>query len=120
VPTILVVDDAQTDRELMACVVHAAGHRALIAGDGCEAIALAKRHRPSLIFLDVAMPVMDGFATCRRLASDPETRAIPVVLVSPRSSPGDASWPSRQRGRDHVAKPWDSHRIEDLIRHYCP
>ena len=117
--TILVVDDAQTDRELMARVVNATGHRALTAADGKEAIALAKQHKPALIFLDVVMPVMDGFATCRQLAKDPETAAIPVVLVTTKSNDSDVFWGKKQGARDHVAKPWDSQRIEDLIRRYC-
>ena len=73
--TILVVDDAQTDRELMARVINASGHHALIAVDGKQAVALAKQYKPSLIFLDVVMPVMDGFAACRQLMRDPDTSA---------------------------------------------
>jgi twitching motility two-component system response regulator PilH len=119
VSTILVVDDAQTDRELMARVVNATGHRALTAADGKEAIALAKQHKPALIFLDVVMPVMDGFATCRQLAKDPETATIPVVLVTTKSNDSDVFWGKKQGARDHVAKPWDTQRIEDLIRRYC-
>jgi CheY-like chemotaxis protein len=112
VSTVLVVDDAQTGRELIALVVHAAGHRALTAGTGAAAFALAKRHKPSLIFLDTAA---GGLATCRRLTRDPDTAAIPVVLVTHRHD-----WRRDSPGaRDHVAKPWDSQQIEDLIRRYC-
>jgi twitching motility two-component system response regulator PilH len=119
VSTILVVDDAQTDRELIARVVNGTGHRALLAADGREAIALAKQHKPSLIFLDVVMPTMDGFATCRSLSKDPETAAIPVVLVTSKSNDSDVFWGKKQGATDHVAKPWDKKRIEDLIRKYC-
>jgi CheY-like chemotaxis protein len=119
VSTILVVDDAQTDRELMARVVNATGHQALVARDGKQAVALAKLHKPSLIFLDVVMPVMDGFATCRELANDPETSAIPVVLVTTKSSQSDVFWGKKQGAAEHIAKPWDPRRIEDLIRRYC-
>lgn len=116
---ILVVDDAQTDRELIARVVNGTGHRALLAADGKEAIALAKQHRPSLIFLDVVMPTMDGFATCRSLTKDPETSTIPVVLVTTKANDSDVFWGRKQGAADHVAKPWDRKRIEDLIRKYC-
>ena len=117
--TILVVDDAQTDRELMARVIMAAGHRALVAVDGKEAVALAKQFKPSLIFLDVVMPVMDGFAACRQLTKDPETRAIPIVLVTSKSNESDVFWGKKQGATDYIAKPWDPRRIEDLIRRYC-
>ena len=117
--TILVVDDAQTDRELMARVVNASGHHALIAVDGKQAVAFAKQYKPSLIFLDVVMPVMDGFAACRLLAKDPETSAIPIVLVTSKSNESDVFWGRKQGAADYVAKPWDPQRIEDLIRRYC-
>ena len=117
--TILVVDDAQTDRELMARVITATGHRALVAVDGKEGVALAKQSKPSLIFLDVVMPVMDGFAACRQLTRDPDTSAIPIVLVTSKSGQSDMFWGKKQGAADYVAKPWDPRRIEDLIRRYC-
>jgi twitching motility two-component system response regulator PilH len=119
VSTILVVDDAQTDRELMARVVLASGHHPVVASDGKQAVALAKQYRPSLIFLDVVMPGMDGFAACRLLTRDPDTSTIPIVLVTSKSNDSDQFWGRKQGASDHVAKPWDPRRIEDLIRRYC-
>lgn len=116
---VLVVDDAQTDRELMARVVTAAGHRALLAADGKEAIALAKAHKPAMIFLDVVMPVMDGFATCRNLTKDPETSAIPIVLVTSKTTDSDMFWGKKQGASDHVGKPWDKATIENMLKRYC-
>lgn len=116
---VLIVDDAQTDRELMARVVTAAGHRAITASDGKEAIALAKAHKPAMIFLDVVMPVMDGFATCRSLTKDPETSAIPVVLVTSKSTESDMFWGKKQGASDHVGKPWDKQVIETMLKRYC-
>lgn len=117
---VLVVDDAQTDRELMARVITAAGHRVVLASDGKEAISLAKVHHPALIFLDVVMPVMDGFATCRNLSRDPETSAIPVVLVTSKQSHSDVFWGKRQGASDHIGKPWDEPRIAAMLARYCP
>jgi CheY-like chemotaxis protein len=119
VSTILVVDDAQTDRDLMVRVIQASGHHALIAADGKQAVALAKQYKPSLIFLDVVMPVMDGFAACRQLMKDPDTSAIPIVLVTSKSSESDVFWGRKQGAADHVVKPWSPRQIEDLIRRYC-
>ncbi len=116
---VLVVDDAQTDRELMAKVITLAGHRALLAADGKEAIAMAKAHKPSLIFLDVVMPVMDGFATCRSLNKDPETATIPVVLVTSKNTDSDVFWGKKQGAMDHVGKPWDRQLIETMLKRYC-
>lgn len=117
--TILIVDDAQTDRELIARVVSSTGHHVLLAPDGKEGIALAKQHKPALIFLDVVMPGIDGFATCRMLSKDADTASIPVVLVTSKSNESDVFWGKKQGAADHVAKPWDKRRLEDIIRRYC-
>lgn len=116
---VLVVDDAQTDRELMAKVITAAGHRALLASDGKEAIALAKAHKPACIFLDVVMPVMDGFATCRNLSKDPDTAQIPIILVTSKTTDSDVFWGKKQGASDHVGKPWNKHLIEQMLQRYC-
>ena len=116
---VLVVDDAQTDRELMARVIAAAGHRVVLATDGKEAIALARAHKPALIFLDVVMPVMDGFAACRSLTRDPETSSIPVVLVTSKHTDSDVFWARKQGASDHIGKPWDELRIEAMLTRYC-
>lgn len=117
--TILVVDDAQTDRELMARVITAAGHRPVLAANGSECISLAKAHRPALIFLDVVMPVMDGFATCRNLSRDPETAGIPVVLVTTKAAESDVFWGKKQGAAEHIGKPWSKDQIETMLRRFC-
>ena len=116
---VLVVDDAQTDRELMGRVITAAGHRVVLASDGKEAMVLAKAHKPALIFLDVVMPVMDGFATCRSLTRDPETASIPVVLVTSKHTSSDVFWGKKQGASDHIGKPWDERRIAAMLMRYC-
>ena len=116
---VLVVDDAQTDRELMARVITAAGHRVVLASDGKEAISLAKVHHPALIFLDVVMPVMDGFATCRSLSRDPETSSIPVVLVTSKHTDSDVFWGKKQGATEHIGKPWSRDQIETMLRRFC-
>jgi len=103
----------------MARVITAAGHRAVLASDGKEAIALAKTHKPAMIFLDVVMPVMDGFATCRTLTKDPETSSIPIVLVTTKNTDSDVFWGKKQGASDHVGKPWDKATIETMLKRYC-
>lgn len=116
---ILIVDDAQTDRELLARVVTGSGHQVLSASDGKEAINLAKVHKPGLIFLDVVMPSMDGFATCRALKKDPDTAAIPVVLVTTKGADSDKFWGKKQGADDHIAKPWTKDAIDAVIRRFA-
>jgi twitching motility two-component system response regulator PilH len=116
---VLIVDDAKTDLELIAQIVNATGHRAVLATNGSEAIELARLHKPALIFLDVVMPVMDGYATCRNLSKDPSTASIPVVLVTSKSQDSDVFWGKKQGAAGHISKPWNQQVIEDTIRKYC-
>lgn len=117
--TILVVDDVQTDRELVGKVVAQAGHQAIYASDGVEAIAKAKTMRPSMIFMDVVMPNQDGFKTTRALKNDPETQKIPVVLVTSKGTESDKFWGKRQGADDHVAKPFTPESLMTIIRRYA-
>ena len=115
---ILIVDDVQTDRELLSRVVTGSGHSVLNASDGKEAINLAKTFKPGLIFLDVVMPSMDGFATCRALKKDPDTAQIPVVLVTTKGTDSDKFWGKKQGADEHVGKPYTTQQVDDIIHRY--
>jgi CheY-like chemotaxis protein len=116
--TILIIDDVQTDRELLGSVVTRAGHHPVYASDGSEALTLAKTKKPGLIFLDVVMPQQDGFKTCRTLKADPETAKIPVVLVTSKSADSDRFWGKKQGADDLVAKPYTPEAMLAMIRRY--
>ena len=117
--TILVVDDMQTDRELIGHVMARAGHRVAYAADGSDAITKAKELRPSLIFLDVVMPVQDGYKTCRLLKKDPETAGIPVVMVTSKDTDSDRFWSHKQGAAEHVAKPFTPGVLLECVRLYA-
>src|SRR5262245_57026425 len=116
--TILIVDDVKTDRELVGQVVAATGHRPAYAADGQEGIAKAKELRPALILLDVVMPVLNGFETCRKLKGDPDTQQIPVVLVTSKGGESDKFWGKKQGANDHVVKPFTKETLSSVIRRY--
>jgi twitching motility two-component system response regulator PilH len=115
---ILIVDDVQTDRELLGGVVSRAGHQPIYAGDGMQAVELAKKSQPALIFLDVVMPSQDGFKTCRMLKSDPKTAHIPVVLVTSKKADSDKFWGKKQGADEHVGKPYTPEQMTGLIQRY--
>ncbi len=80
---ILVVDDLEANRRLLEALLTADYYDVLMATRGEEAVQLAKREKPDLILLDVMMPGgIDGYEACRRLKSMPETRHIPVVILT--------------------------------------
>jgi len=116
---ILIVDDVQTDRELVGKVVAATGHNPIYVSDGADALAKAKEVQPALIFLDVVMPRQDGFKTCRSLKQDPTTAKIPVVLVTSKSTESDKFWGKKQGADDHVGKPFSPDSLTSIIRRYA-
>src|SRR5215213_1247413 len=79
---ILVVDDIESNVRLLEAKLSAEYYEVLTASDGPTALAVAAAEKPDIVLLDVMMPGMDGFEVCRRLKDDPETRHIPVVLVT--------------------------------------
>jgi diguanylate cyclase (GGDEF)-like protein/PAS domain S-box-containing protein len=81
-PTVLIVDDTPDRLDLMSFLLGKAGYKVLTARDGGEAYNLARREHPLLVVSDVMMPVVDGIELCRRLRSDAELYATPVLLIS--------------------------------------
>jgi twitching motility two-component system response regulator PilH len=116
---ILVVDDVQTDRDILGKVVAAMGHQAVYASDGLAALAAAREAQPALILLDVVMPGMDGFKVCRTLKGDPATAKIPIVLVTSKGGESDRFWGKRQGADDHVGKPYTVESMETVIRRHA-
>jgi CheY-like chemotaxis protein len=66
------------------------GYELIVAGDGAQGIAMARDHAPSLILMDLSLPVLDGWEATRRLKATPETRTIPVIALSAHVCPGTA------------------------------
>jgi twitching motility two-component system response regulator PilH len=105
VTKVLCVDDAAADLTNIQKIVSSANVQVLSATGGKEALARARADKPDLIFLDIVMPDMDGFAVMRELQKDPATKDIPVVFVSSKSQKADQLWAKMQGGKGFVAKP---------------
>jgi PleD family two-component response regulator len=80
--TVLVIDDEASARELLKKRLETEGCSVLLAKNGAEGLALAAKHMPALITLDVMMPGMDGWTVLRRLKADNNLKDIPVVMIS--------------------------------------
>lgn len=114
--TILIVDDLQTEREILGRIVSGMGHKAIFATDGEAAVSMAQAHKPDLVLLDVVMPQMDGFNACRRLKKDPATSAIKVVLVTRKGSESDRFWGRKQGADDHLVKPYSADQVKQVVQ----
>jgi CheY-like chemotaxis protein len=116
VATILIVDDERPIRELLADILRAEGHEALLAAHGREALARVGQARPDLVLTDLMMPVMGGAELCRRLRAGEKTREIPIVVMSTLSA-----WPADRYGADaSLDKPFDLDRLLALVDRWAP
>jgi two-component system phosphate regulon response regulator PhoB len=114
VATILIVDDEGPVREFLAELVQEAGHQALQAVHGREALEVVKAERPDLVLADVMLPILSGIELSRRLKADPDTGSIPVILMS-----SAVAQPSHQAGADDfIDKPVNLEGIEAMIRRW--
>ena len=114
--TVLAVDDDPGALEALAEALSTLEFRVWGATDGGSALALAQRHQPDVILLDVMMPGMDGYEICASLKQDPETRLIPVVFLT-----GHGSREARLHGleagaTDFLSKPCDLVELEVRVR----
>jgi twitching motility two-component system response regulator PilH len=104
-PLILVIDDSPTEVFVIRRALEQHGYQTAAAADGAEGFRLAKSMKPDLIFMDIVMPGVNGFQATRQLAKDPETAAIPVVMVTSKDQDTDRIWGMRQGAIDYLVKP---------------
>jgi len=81
---ILIIDDNHALVLAAKLVLEKNGFDVVIAYDGVEGLEKAQKEKPDLIILDINMPVMDGYEVCRKLRAEPQTSAIPVIILSSR------------------------------------
>jgi PAS domain S-box-containing protein len=104
-PLILVVDDIATNLELMSVVLRSVGYDVVTAADGQQAVDMMPQCRPDLILLDVMMPGMDGYETCRQIKAIKTVRDIPVIFVTALSDPHDEALGFTVGAVDYIQKP---------------
>jgi diguanylate cyclase (GGDEF)-like protein len=114
-PRILAIDDTPTNLLTLGAVL--GDEFALqIATSGAAGLALAGQSSPDLILLDVMMPDMNGFETCRRLKADPLTRDIPVIFITALNSPEDETFGLEAGAVDFISKPLNSAVVRARVR----
>ena len=115
VKRVLVVDDHDLNRGLVRSILERRGFEVHDAEDGVSAVALAHSLRPSLILMDMAMPLKDGYTATRELKQDPATSFIPIVGLSALAMRGDEQ-KAREAGVDeYLTKPIERVRLEEMV-----
>jgi DNA-binding response OmpR family regulator len=109
--TALVVDDESDVVDLVRFNLRKAGFDTLEAGSGGEALALARAHHPDLIVLDVMLPEKSGFEVCKELREDPETRHIPVLMLTAKAQVDDRVAGLELGADDYLTKPFSTREL---------
>lgn len=115
---VLCVDDSAAELNVIKQIVASAHVEVVSATNGRDAIQTARREMPDLIFLDIVMSDMDGFAVMRELHKDSATKDIPVVFVSSKSQKADLEWARMQGARGFVPKPVSEKAILEELKKF--
>ena len=115
-PTVLVVEDEAPQREVLVYNLEAEGYAVAQATNGDAALDLAREDVPDLILLDWMLPEVSGIEVCRRLKARPETRDIPVIMISARSEEVDRVRGLETGADDYVVKPYSVVELMARIR----
>ncbi len=113
---VLVVEDEQDVAELIRYNLAKEGYDVALVGNGAEALKRAREGKPEVILLDIMVPQLNGWEVCRRLKQDPETRGIPVIMVTGRVEEGDKVLGFEMGADDYVTKPFSPRELVARIR----
>lgn len=113
---VMVVDDSIAELANIKAILQDAGYVVVTAASGKESLEKARTEQPSIIFLDIVMPEMDGYEACRTLSQDPATKNIPIVLVTSKAQKADRIWGQLQGAKGHVCKPYTADQIIDQLK----
>ena len=120
IPKILLVDDVNMFLELQMSYLKLSSVRVLTAKDGVEAIQVVRKEHPSLVFMDLHMPRMDGAECCARLKADSELSRIPVVMVTSEGRGEERENCFKAGCDDFLTKPLDRVQFLETARRYLP
>ena len=115
---ILVVEDNEKNRMLIKDVLEYYGYQVLEAGNGVEGIAVAKEHRPDLIFMDIQMPVMDGVSAAKIIKSDPAIKGTRMIALTSFAMKGDKERFLEAGFDDYIAKPINTRVLPKIVKKY--
>lgn len=116
---ILIIDDGETNRRLMQIIFNKnlPEYIVLLASSGHEGIQMAQSESPAIILLDILMPEMDGYETCKRIKSDVVTQSIPIVMISALGDDPKVRTKSLKIGADaFLARPFYQAELVELVK----
>src|SRR3954465_15671381 len=108
---ILVIEDEPANIQTLSTLLKERGYNVNIATNGRQGLEVLERIRPDLILLDIMMPEMDGFETCRRIKASTAWREIPIIFLTAKTDTADIVRGFELGAVDYVAKPFNAHEL---------
>jgi two-component system cell cycle response regulator DivK len=113
---ILLVEDNEMNRDMLARRLERRGYQVVIAIDGEQGVRLAQEESPDLILMDMSLPVLDGWEATRRLRALPVTQAIPIIALTAHAMAGDREQALQAGCNDYDSKPIEFARLLGKIQ----
>lgn len=117
---ILLVEDNELNRDMLARRLVRSGFEVLQAMDGQEGVEAARRERPDLVLMDMSLPLLDGWAATRVLKSDPFTSAIPVIALTAHAMLGDRERALAAGCDEFATKPVELRTLLETMERFLP
>ena len=115
-PTVLIAEDNAVNRELLRELLEARGYAVQEAGDGLQALEMMAEFKPDALLLDLNMPVLDGFATLKKIRQDPRLASLPVMAVTASAMRGDQEKALEAGFDSYLSKPIQSSALYEELR----
>lgn len=115
-PRVLIVDDSPTETYKFKEILEKNGFDIITADNGADGVAIARQEIPDLVLMDVVMPGLNGFQATRQISKAPETKHIPVIIVTTKDQETDKVWGKRQGASDYLTKPVDEKILMETIK----
>ncbi|NQT21872.1 MAG: response regulator [Candidatus Omnitrophica bacterium] len=115
---ILIVDDEPDILRTVSYRLEKMGYDIITATNGEEGLESARKNKPDMIFLDINMPVMDGFEVCKKIKSDQDLKGIPVVFLTVSQAQAVAERADGFNADDHVIKPFEPEELIGKIKKF--
>jgi CheY-like chemotaxis protein len=112
---VLVAEDAQDVRNLIAAHLKRSGHEVLLAGDGGQAFEIAVAEQPDLAIVDIMMPGLNGYELIEKLRQIPQTQELPIIVLTARAGGADKAHAYRVGADAFIQKPFELKRLTNEI-----
>lgn len=119
-PTLLLVEDNEMNRDMLSRRLQRKGYEVLIAVDGAQGITLAQDKLPDLILMDMSLPILDGWEATRQIKANPQTHHIPIIALTAHAMAGDRDKSLEAGCNEYETKPVDFSRLLAKIEHLIP